>query len=439
MNTTIVFAILTVMNVWILVRNISGRNIRLQNTLCLKKFEIYLERIFNKAKSTLQTKRGMCNNKLCTVQDSVLKQLVEKHGFDGLVFFVPMRRVHNMFGLFSYTSSSDEPDVVPCVIENDEMTTFEDGHKVRLRSIYPNYGTERMYVTDFESMLRSGTIKVFKDVDAVKEMSDLRKSYDSVDIVAVIRIPERALIDNALRRDSVLAPSDSIRELLFNCIVDDPKYLQNMLHNGTQIINVAGAKVSAIENVDGRVSHGETLERLHEVNTTLNALFPYDNSGERVIGSDLQAMRPEILRAIELSGDTYLRDDDDCNSDIEEAPPVDLDLTGKVIEALEGEGANGLIFALRAMGMFNPDIESILHLTPGRVSYILNKGVGTKPEYAWIYKLVEDQWAAKNWRARKYTEVDVDNFVRIAAFFDEKYDLCLKFDTELLSHRVASE
>ena len=438
MSTTIVFAILTVMNVWVLIRNISGRNIRLQNTLCLKEFEIHLERIFNKAKSTLQTKRGMFNNNLCTVQDSVLKQLVEKHGFDGLVFFMPMRRVHSVFGRFSYTSSSDEPDVVPCVIENDEMTTFEEGHKVRLRSIYPNYGTERVYVMDFESMLRSGTVKVFKDVDAVKEMSGLRQSYDSADIVAVIRIPERALIDNALRRDSVLTPSDSIRELLFNCIVDDPKYLQNMVNLGTQIINVSGAKVSAVENVDGHVSHGETLERLHEVNTTLNALFPYDNSGERVIGSDLKDMRPEILRAIELSGDTYLRDDEPEYDNTEE-PPVELDLAGRVMQALEGEGVNGLIFALRALGMFNTDIEGILNLAPGRVSYLLNKGVGKEPKYEWIYKMVEDQWSVKNWRARKYTEADIDTFVRIAAFFDEKYKLCLNFDTNLLSHRMATE
>lgn len=434
----VVFAILTVLNVWILVRNISGSNIRFQNIVGLKEFELHIERIFNKAKAALR-KRGLFNNNLCTVQDSVLKQLVEKHGFDGLLFFVPMRRVHNMFGLFSYTSSSDEPDVVPCVIENDEMTAFEDGHKVRLRSIYPNYGTERMYLMDFESMLRRGYVKVFKDLNAASEMSRLRMAYSDVDIVAVIRVPERELIANALHNDNELSPADNIRELLFNCIVDDPRRIENMIRNGTQITKVNGTEVSAVERVIGRLSHGEALERLHEINTVLNALFPYGDKGDRVIGSDLQDMRPEILRAIELTGDTYLRDDDDCNSDIEEAPPVDLDLTGKVIEALEGEGANGLIFALRAMGMFNPDIESILHLTPGRVSYILNKGIGTKLEYAWIYKLVEDQWAVKNWRARKYTEGDIDNFVRIAAFFDEKYDLCLKFDTELLSHRVVSE
>ena len=249
LNTIITLTVpFTIFNVLLVMQVLSKRVIVFQDILGLEEFKSHMERIFWKAKASLRKGRGerIWNNKFCTAQDNELFQLVKKHGFDGLIFMYPMRRVHTHFGLISYTTSSDEPQVVPCVIENDEMTTFEEGHKVRLRSIYPGYGTDRVYTSTLESFIRSGTCKVYKDIKADEELNKLRSAWGD-DIIAVIRVPERKIIENALNADEEgLTDADKIRELLFNCVIDDPKYVHNYLRIGNSIVDNNGNRTPVI-------------------------------------------------------------------------------------------------------------------------------------------------------------------------------------------------
>jgi len=75
--------------------------------------------------------------KFASVEDNELIQFIDKFGVDKLVFMVPMRPVRSVFGLMSYTTSSDEPRPVPCVIEDDDRYSYKSGYKIKFRSLYP--------------------------------------------------------------------------------------------------------------------------------------------------------------------------------------------------------------------------------------------------------------------------------------------------------------
>lgn len=72
-------------------------------------------------------------------------------------YFVPMRPLHGVFGLFAFTSSMDRESWVECeVIEN--RYKVDEGYKVELKAIEPGYGVETFYQCDFKSMLDMGQI-----------------------------------------------------------------------------------------------------------------------------------------------------------------------------------------------------------------------------------------------------------------------------------------
>lgn len=72
-------------------------------------------------------------------------------------YFVPMRPLRGIPGLFSYTSSLDRLIYVECKIVEEEYK-LKDEYKIELRALDPNYGKEIFYTCDFNSMLKTGYI-----------------------------------------------------------------------------------------------------------------------------------------------------------------------------------------------------------------------------------------------------------------------------------------
>lgn len=79
-------------------------------------------------------------------------------------YFVLMRPLHGVFGLFCYTSSTDREKWVECKIVEEEYKV-DDEYKVELRAIEPGYGKETFYQEDFVSMLKCGNRIVKKERD----------------------------------------------------------------------------------------------------------------------------------------------------------------------------------------------------------------------------------------------------------------------------------
>lgn len=87
-------------------------------------------------------------------------ELIRKYGKDNLVFFVPMRPLRTAFGLFKYTSSSDDETMVLCKIV-EERYKLQDNYKIELNSRDPRFGKESFYITDLNSLINSEVISVY--------------------------------------------------------------------------------------------------------------------------------------------------------------------------------------------------------------------------------------------------------------------------------------
>ncbi len=67
--------------------------------------------------------------------------------------------MRSLFGLISYTSSSDEEILVPALI-NEDRYKVEDEYKITLQCIYEGFGSQDFYVSDLNSLFTRGHIQI---------------------------------------------------------------------------------------------------------------------------------------------------------------------------------------------------------------------------------------------------------------------------------------
>jgi hypothetical protein len=87
-----------------------------------------------------------------------LLQYIMNQGIENVRFMVPMRPVTD-YGFVKLTSSSDEPVVVECRIDESQYKV-EDGYKVTLKAIDERFGYDHFYVLDLVSLIQRGYIKI---------------------------------------------------------------------------------------------------------------------------------------------------------------------------------------------------------------------------------------------------------------------------------------
>jgi hypothetical protein len=110
--------------------------------------------------------------------DSNIKSLIAKHGKDKVRALIPLRPLNVYFGLIALTSSGDSE--VPVLCEVDEKRyEVEEGHKIGWKPIAPygpkpemkmvscnGFASETFYQSDFDSLVKQGTVKLFVEVGA---------------------------------------------------------------------------------------------------------------------------------------------------------------------------------------------------------------------------------------------------------------------------------
>jgi hypothetical protein len=80
------------------------------------------------------------------------------NGIENVFFMAKTRPLNRVLGI-SYTSSSDHEVNMLCKI-NTERYKIEEGYKITLEPIYEGFAKEDYYVSDLESIIQSGHIKV---------------------------------------------------------------------------------------------------------------------------------------------------------------------------------------------------------------------------------------------------------------------------------------
>jgi hypothetical protein len=88
-----------------------------------------------------------------------VQEAVKLFGVDSLLFLVPMLPLKEFLGI-SFTSSNDTESVVPCII-NEERYKLSANHKITLKSVYKEFGKEHYYISDLDSLIESGSIRMF--------------------------------------------------------------------------------------------------------------------------------------------------------------------------------------------------------------------------------------------------------------------------------------
>lgn len=110
---------------------------------------------------------------------SDIKTLIQKHGKNKVRAIINLRPLNVYCGLIAVTSSSD-PEV-PILCEVDEKRyEVEEGYKIGWKPIapfapkgiknylhdVPGFASETFYQSDFDSLVKQGSIKVFVEVGA---------------------------------------------------------------------------------------------------------------------------------------------------------------------------------------------------------------------------------------------------------------------------------
>lgn len=88
-----------------------------------------------------------------------VQEAVRIFGIDSIMFLVPMLPRKTIAGI-SFTSSNDSESIVPCII-NEERYKLSDNHKITLKSAYNEFGKEHYYISDLDSLIENGSIKMF--------------------------------------------------------------------------------------------------------------------------------------------------------------------------------------------------------------------------------------------------------------------------------------
>lgn len=189
----------------------------------------YRNKIFLTEILELQNKRSAFEattrtkgDQLCIAECSVLIQMIHKYGASNLVFMLPMRKLHNIMNVVSYTSDYDKYEMVPCVLEDQENRSWgwQSDYKVRFKAISPGYGHEELYVDTLNSLVSSKTIMVYHNVHADKVM-ETRKPYLHTDVVSQVVLPGRDALINVIDHCSANTSdiAEGIYQYLQKCIV----------------------------------------------------------------------------------------------------------------------------------------------------------------------------------------------------------------------------
>lgn len=92
------------------------------------------------------------------MKDLNITQLIQQHGVDKLRFEVALRPVRRF--IFNYTSSNDPEVKVLCKIV-EERYKLKDNYKIELRAENQTFGKQAFYLTDLNSLINHGSIRVF--------------------------------------------------------------------------------------------------------------------------------------------------------------------------------------------------------------------------------------------------------------------------------------
>lgn len=87
-----------------------------------------------------------------------LTKTILEHGVENVYFIAKTQPLNRVLGI-SYTSSSDPEVEMLCKINTDRYKV-EEGYKLTLQPIYDGFATEHYYVSDLESIIKRGHIKL---------------------------------------------------------------------------------------------------------------------------------------------------------------------------------------------------------------------------------------------------------------------------------------
>lgn len=81
-------------------------------------------------------------------------------GVENCLFLVPMRKLNTIFGLLSYTSSSD-PEIIVSAKINEDRYKVNDNYKITLKSIYEGFETKHYYISDLKKLIIKNEIEFY--------------------------------------------------------------------------------------------------------------------------------------------------------------------------------------------------------------------------------------------------------------------------------------
>lgn len=217
----IVFGILTYILVTLVRSHISRRRSSAFTNAILN-----LDKSYQDLSSTLKK-----NERLCLAECSALVYLIHTYGVRNLIFMLPMLRLHNVMNVISYTSSSDTPEMIPCVIQDAEHLSYSWQHdyKIRFKAIYDGYGTEEMYIETVNSLIAANKIIVYKDINA-KAVLENNTSRLIPKVVSQIAMPSRDDIRQVIKRADQKDENitDAVFRYLRSCLVSTDWFKQQL-------------------------------------------------------------------------------------------------------------------------------------------------------------------------------------------------------------------
>jgi len=89
-----------------------------------------------------------------------IREMAKQYGTANLLFLVPMSPLHNIMGI-SFKRGDDKKVLIPCKIEERWNRTVEENYKLVLKSMIEGYGTEDIYVSDLQSIIKAGHIQLY--------------------------------------------------------------------------------------------------------------------------------------------------------------------------------------------------------------------------------------------------------------------------------------
>jgi hypothetical protein len=97
------------------------------------------------------------NNKFVTSTDIV--KLINKYGVENIIAIIPLKPLHTVLGLISYTDSSDAEIKIPCKIIEDRYPIV-DNYKIEFQALIGGFGKESFYLMDFATSVQKGYIQL---------------------------------------------------------------------------------------------------------------------------------------------------------------------------------------------------------------------------------------------------------------------------------------